>query len=726
MALKSRKELVNTAHSHLKLKNYSLAENILKRALVSFPNDYELIELLIVSYERNNKPNEAIQLIESIIQDERCSYENLYKYASYLFSIKDFDGAISLIKKIIDRFGESFTILYDLGLSQASNEQFDDALNSFLSAEKLNPNSAETFYNIGLIFDKKNNQNQALAYYKRSIKLSPDLLYAWINLGIIYCDQKLFQESKKAFDSALCLDSNSRDAWFNLGILYKNFNELDFAFRCLNKSLEIDKYFANAYATKGDIFLALKNYSESSINYKNAFDINPEHPFIQGLYHHTKMQMCDWIDFESTTNQIRIGIQSKKPVSPPFPLIGSFDDLHLQLLASEIWSSTHYFVNSNFIYSKNEAGKIKVAYFSSDFYNHATMHLFFDVLKFHNKKDFIIYGFNFSPIKDHISEAVSKNLDFLFDVSDLSDQSVAELAIKEKIDIAVDLKGYTENARPKIFSYGVAPIQINFLGHPGSLGNKSYTHIIADDIVIPPELESNYTESVCRLPNCYQPNPDKRSFLFNKQIDLTRSDLGLPDDIFVFCSFNANYKITPQIFSSWVSILKSVPKSVFWCLTQSDAAKLNLLSSFQKFNIDPIRIIFCEPIDRRTHINRLRHADLFLDTYPCSGHTTASDSLIAGLPILTIQGSTFASRVCSSLLNAIGCPSLVARNFAEYENIAIDLSTNLDTYSLFRKNFIKSVQNSELFDASLYAIRLENIYHELANKKTTPEGGFKL
>jgi protein O-GlcNAc transferase len=722
MALKSRKELLAKARSNINLKNYSLAENILKRALVSFPNDYELIELLIISYKQTNKIRESIHLIKSIIEDERCSYENLYSYASYLFSIKDFDNTISLIKKIIDRFGESFSIVYDLGLTQASNQQLDDALNSFLSAEKLNPNSAETFYNIGLIFDKKNDQNQALTYYKRAIKIDPNLLNAWINLGIIYCDQKLFHESKNAFDSALGLDSKSRDAWFNLGILYKNFNQLDASVKCLDRSIMIDQYFSSAYAIKGDIFLALKNFNESSINYKKAIDINPEHPFIQGLYHHTNMQMCDWANFESTINQIKLGIQSKKPVSPPFPLIGTFDDPQLQLLASEIWSSAHYFVDSKFFYPKSEVGKIKVAYFSSDFYSHATMHLFFDVLKFHNKKDFIIYGFNFSPIQDHISDAVTKNLDFLFHVSDFSDRDVAELAVKEQIDIAVDLKGYTENARPKIFSYGAAPIQINFLGYPGSLGNKSYTHIITDDIVIPPEFEAYYTESVRRLPGCYQPNPDKWNSLYNNQLDLTRSDLGLPDDMFVFCSFNANYKITPQIFLSWVAILKSVPKSVFWCLIQSDTAKSNLINSFQKYSIDPLRIIFCEPIDRSTHISRLKHGNLFLDTYPCSGHTTASDSLIAGLPILTIQGKTFASRVCSSLLNSIGCSSLIARDFTEYENIAIDLSTNPNAYSLFRKNFVESVQNSELFDASLFATRLEDIYRELSNKKTAPKG----
>lgn len=238
--------------------------------------------------------------------------------------------------------------------------------------------------------------------------------------------------------------------------------------------------------------------------------------------------------FDSIINQIKLGIQSKKPVSPPFPLISAFDDPQLQLLSSEIWSSTNYFVNRNFFYPKSKLGKIKVAYFSSDFYSHATMHLFFDVLKFHEKKDFIIYGFNFSPIQDQISDALSKNLDFLFNVSDLSDQSVAELAVKEQIDIAVDLKGYTENARPKIFSYGVAPIQINFLGYPGSLGNKSYTHIIADEIVIPSELEANYTESVLRLPSCYQPNPDKRSSVFNNRLDLTRRDLAC----LMICSFS--------------------------------------------------------------------------------------------------------------------------------------------------------------------------------------------
>ena len=422
------------------------------------------------------------------------------------------------------------------------------------------------------------------------------------------------------------------------------------------------------------------------------------------------MTLHDWENYNQEIKIIKNGIKNKKKLIHPFALLSLIDDLELQRINTELFleNSDNFLSAQPNIKSKND--KIIVGYFSSEFHNHPVMHLMLDVFKNHNKSKYQIYGFSIGPIKDEWTINVEKYFDKFFDISNMSDAEIKSLTKKHKLDIAINLTGHTLNSRNNIFFNRVAPKQINYLGYPGTMGSKCFDYIIADEIVIPKENKKFFTEKVIYLPNCYQAN-QKNIEISDKKI--TKEDLGLPKNKFIFACFNSSYKINPPIFESWMSILKKCDSSVLWLLQNEELGKENLRKEAKKRGIDEKRIIFAEKLPVKEHLKRLRFTDLFLDTFPYNAHTTASETIRAGVPILTLKGESFPSRVASSILKNIGLENLICSNLKDYEKKAISLRKNVRELQNL-KNYLKQESNLiKLFNSKAFTKDIEKIYKKI-------------
>ena len=408
----------------------------------------------------------------------------------------------------------------------------------------------------------------------------------------------------------------------------------------------------------------------------------------------------NWDDINLYVSKLLKDISKKSNLISPFYFLSLIDSPRIQLSLSKEWVINNYSGISrckNFNKNKNKnKNKIKVGYYSSDFYCHATAYLMMELFELHDKNIFEIVAFSYSPkIHDECRQRLLKSFDNFIDVLSDSDVKVAELSRKLNIDIAIDLKGYTENGRPGIFAYGAAPIQVSYLGYPGTLGANFYDYIIADKKIIPMESRKFYSEKIIYLPNSYQVNDTKRFIPANL---VKRIEHNLPEDKFVYCCFNNNYKINSTILDSWAKILKTVENSVLWLLADNNLARLNLIKEFNSRGISSNRIIFANRCSLTDHLSRHQLADLFLDTFPYNAHTTASDALWAGLPVITILGKAFASRVASSLLCATDLSELITHDIEGYESLAINLATNLEKLKLIKSKLVANRLTFPLFD----------------------------
>jgi predicted O-linked N-acetylglucosamine transferase (SPINDLY family) len=454
----------------------------------------------------------------------------------------------------------------------------------------------------------------------------------------------------------------------------------------------------------------LKRHAEALESYERALRIDPDLEWLHGTWLNARMQVCDWRDFEAHRDRLVRRIERREKAANPFPVLALTGSPEIQRIAAEIWVAERHAAGHALpeMPRRPGHGKIRIGYFSADFYEHATSYLMAELLERHDKSSFQVTAFSFGPdTRDEMRGRVEAAVDRFIDVGRRSDEEVAMLARSLEIDIAVDLKGFTEDSRTDIFALRAAPIQVSYLGYPGTMGAGFIDYLVADPTIIPEGHERHYAESVAYLPNSYQVNDSRRRIA---EKSFTREELGLPRDGFVFCSFNNNYKITPDVFDRWMRMLREVEGSVLWLLQDNEWAAENLRMEAGRRGIAGDRLVFARRMPLAEHLARHRLADLFVDTLPYNAHTTASDALWAGLPVLTCPGEAFAGRVGASLLNAIGLPELIARTPEEYEAAAIELANDPARLREIRQRLADNRLAAPLFDAGLFATHIEAAY----------------
>ena len=521
-----------------------------------------------------------------------------------------------------------------------------------------------------------------------------------------------FVQAKKIYK--LLYESGYSDPrlFSNYGMICKQDGEINYAISLFKKSIELYPNIPETYNNLGNAFLYLGIIPDAIKNYEKALKIKPDFDIAQSGLISCQSIICDWSRTEITHKWLKLTCIRGQAIEPFTPI--SYEDNpknHLER-AINSYKKIFYKKTTKLIPPKNK--KIRVGYFSSDFYNHATMYLMIGIFELYDKSKFEIFVYDYSfTTKDDMSKRLIKIVDFYRDISKINDLDIVKLAKSDRLNIAIDLKGYTKNSRLSIFSYRLAPIQISYLGFPGSTGFNTIDYLIADKVVIPNESKKFYSEKIIYMPDCYQCNDNKKEI--NNDIQY-RSKFGLPNDAFVFSCFNDNYKIRPKEFDIWMRLLLKVEGSVIWLYKSNEWAKANLIKEANRRSVSPDRIIFAEHLPLPNHLARLTLSDLALDTFNCNGHTTTSDALWAGLPVLTKIGSSFAARVSASLLENIGLHELITQNEGEYEETALRLAFDRDELLNIKLKLKESRKTSNLFNTDKYVKDLEEIFQNLVRK----------
>lgn len=617
--------------------------------------------------------------------------------------------ALSLRPNYAEAHNSKGNVLRDL-------KRLDEALECYDRALSLRPDYAEAHNNRGIVLLDLRRPEEAHACYDNALSLRPDYAEAHNNRGNVLRHLKRLDEALASYDRALSLKPDFTDGYYNRGAVLLDLKRLDEALACYDKVIAIKPNFADAYTNRGNVLTELKIFDAAILNFEKALVLQPESEFLFGMYLHTKMKICDWSDLSDSLRCLEASITEKNKVSTPFVTLALIDKPHIHQLGANIYTKAQHPKRSDLggirkITKRISNKKIRIGYYSADFHNHATSYLMAELFEAHDATNFELYGFSFgfSP-KDEMKERVSFAFDKFFDVLFVSDKDVAVLSRQLEIDIAVDLKGYTGGSRTDIFAEGCAPIQVSYLGYPGTMGADYIDYIIADKTVIPESSQADFTEKVVYLPHSYQVNDSKRKI---SDRVFTKVELNLPQNGFIFCCFNNNYKILPATFAGWMRILKSVEGSVLWLYEENITATINLRKEAEARGIAGSRLVFAKYMKLDEHLARHRLADLFIDTFPYNAHTTTSDALWAGLPVLTCMGKSFASRVAGSLLTAIELPELITHTQVDYEAKAIELATNPAMLQELKSKLEKNRLTTPLFNSKLFAKHIEASYEAM-------------
>ena len=630
-----------------------------------------------------------------------------------LMSSGRFSDAEPFIARAVAINQSSDVSFYNYGLIAKNINKPELSIEKFTKAISIKSNVAETWNNRGTIYNELKRYDLAIADFNKALSINPNYAEAYANKGKSLSLLQRYDEAFAAFDKALSIKPDLGGAWLGRGNVFYDLKRYDESLDAYDKSLSIKPDLAEAWLGRGNVFYDLKRYDDALDAYDKSLSIKPELEFLYGTFLHTKMRICDWNDLTDNLSRLEKGILENNKITMPFPVLGLTDSPELQLKASKNYAQTKYPRSS--VFSVNQKfrrkEKIKLGYLSADFQNHATAYLMAQLFELHDRSKFEVHGFSFGPnINDEMRDRLFRGFDLFHDVCSKSSRDIAKLSRGLDIDIAVDLKGYTKDARTELFAEGCAPIQVAYIGYPGTMGNDYIDYVIADQIVIPEANTIFFAEKIVYLPHSYQVNDSKRKIsdkIFTKKV------LGLPEQGFVYCCFNNNYKILPQVYDSWMRILNAVEGSVLWLFEDNATAANNLRKEAQLRGIDGHRLVFAPRMQLDEHLARHRLADLFLDTLPYNAHTSASDALWAGLPVLTMKGNAFAGRVAASLLYAAGLPELVTHSRAEYEALAIDLALNNQKITGYREKLQRNRLTLPLFDTALYTKHLEEAYEAM-------------
>jgi protein O-GlcNAc transferase len=722
--------------------NLAEAERLYKKILRAQPKHLGALNLLGILFSRLDRNEEAERYIRDALSVNARSDATHYNYGTVLKklkrlpeALKAFDNALTLNADAADTWNNRGTVLNEL-------ERYEDALSDFDQAIAHKPDFADAFYNKGNALRELKRNQAAIENYDIVIRLNPRHAGAYNNRGTAHLNLRQFEQALADFDRAISLQPNAAEYYIGRGDVFVHLMRLDKAAAVFEKSLTLNPSLAEAWRGRGSVFSALRRFDDALAAYDRAVALKPEysdawlnrgqaffdlrryydallsyeraleiHPDLKtaALALSIRMLLCDWRGYEEECARIISGVRAGNAVGP-FALLSLSSSSEDQLncaraaLAEEFRSPPEPVAPRKYI----SRDRIRVGYLSFDLRNHAVGFLSVGLFEHHDRSRFETIALSLcpddgSPVRKRMESAFGQ----FHDVSLRSDDEIAKLIRELEIDIAVDLNGFTQGARVRVLARRPAPIQVNYLGYPGTLGADYIDYIIADRTIIPENQQQFYAEKVVYLPDTYQSNDDKRQM---SEEGFTRAQVGLPDLGFVFCSFNNTFKINPPVFDIWMRLLHEVHGSVLWLFESNADAPDNLRREAERRGVAASRLVFAPRMNPEDHVARQMLADLFLDTLPYNAHTTASDALWVGLPVLTCLGSTFAGRVAASLLHAVGLPELVTHSFEEYEIAALRLARSPGLLASVKAKLTRNRKTCALFDTARFVRHIEAAY----------------
>jgi len=694
------------------LQSYNHAIHLNPQFAEAYNNRGNLLHALQRYQEALQSYDQAIHCKPEFVQAHNNRGNTLQALGQYQAAVESYDKTLLLKPDFAEPCNNRGSALLALGQLQAALESYDKTI-------LLKPDFAQAHTNRGCILHTLQQYQAALESHNKAIALNPQFAEAYSNRGNTLHALQLYQAALESCENAIRLNPELAEAYNNQGNTLHYLQQYQQALESYDHAIQLNPQSADAYSNRANTLQILEQYEAALECYDNVLQLRPDFDYALGLRLYMRRFLCIWLetdtDSDSECQQLEAAIDRGDRAAIPFTVLAVSGSLPLQRKIAETFVRDKAPARSTTAFPRRtKTHKIRVGYFSADFYNHATSYLMAELFEQHDRSNFEVLGFSFGPdTVDEMSKRVSASMDRFVNIRSMPDPEVAELCRKLELDIAVDLKGFTRDGRTGIFAQRAAPIQVSYLGYPGTMGADYIDYLIADPTLIPETSQRFYSEKIVYLPDSYQVNDSQRPI---STTPCTRAEEGLPDSAFVFCCFNLSYKITPPVFSSWMRILAQVDGSVLWFLENGPVTTSNLRREAARRGIAPDRLIFAQRLPLARHLARQKLADLFLDTSPYNAHTTASDALWGGLPVLTCMGDSFASRVAASLLRALDLPELVTESRAAFEQMAVELARDQHRLQALRQRLQRNRLTAPLFDTHSFTRHLESAYNTMVQR----------
>ena len=662
------------------------------------------------------RPEDALQRLRNVLEISPGHADAHHAMGLAMMELNHPSEAEAAIAKALEIDPQHAAALIARGTIRESQDKLAEALADYDSALASMPEDVEALRQKAWVLRRLMRIDESLACFDKIIALRPEDAKAYYGIGRSFCDNKEFKAALASFDAAIKHgpDVAAHHYWRGRALKFLSYHKE--ALSSFQKAIELQPDFVKAHVFAASLYSLMRRSEEALAALEMVHRLTPGEDRYFGWRFAEKMKMCDWAGADEALTKIVSQIEAGRPALDPLSALQYLNSPLLQRRCAEMTiaslETSSLPMNKPAVITRDR--RMVIGYYSGDFREHAMMVLISGLFEFHDKERFRIVAFSLKNAPESKRrKRVVPYFDAFHDVDHLLDREIIALSRQENIHVAIDLMGHTNYNRTTAFMAGVAPIQVNKQGFPGTMGCSSMDYIIADPILIPEDMRPFYCEKVAYLPNSYQPNDRKRRI--SDRI-FTREELGLPAEAFVFCCFNQNLKIAPEVFAAWMRILKQAPGSVLWLLAYSKPVAKNLRDAAASHGVDPERLVFANPLAVDQHLARHKAADLFLDTLPYNAHTTASDALWAGLPVLTRMGQTFASRVAASLLTAAGLPELITNSAEDYEQLALRLFRERSTLAALRDRLAANRLTCALFDTERYARDLETLYAKMIDR----------
>ena len=631
--------------------------------------------------------------------------------AQQLYQHGDHAGARREANRLLKQGQNMAAALRLLGYIEGQGQNFEAAA-GFLSASlKYDAGSVESWYYLGVARQKMAQHADAVEAFQKTLQLAPALFEASHDLGLSLMALGRNRDALTHLEQAARLNPRSFEAHLNHGVVLGKLGQYEAELASYDKALAIDGKHRTVLENYGVALIEARQFSRAAAFYQGLLARHPDFEFARGGLLFAKANAGDWDGFDTELQQLRRDIAAGKDCIGPFELLALPSTAHEQLQVARRYTALHFPPHAAPLCAAHRLGneRLHIAYLSADFGTHPVAFLLAETIELHDRDAFEISAISIGR-NDHgaMRARLEKAFDRFVDADAMSDRATAQLISDLNVDIVIDLMGYTRNARPDVLAWRPAPVQISYLGFSGTTGAPFVDYLIADHFVVPEAHRPFYSEKIVCLPGTFLPNDATREIAAGP---MTRSDAGLPADAFVFCNFNASYKITPEFFGLWMQLLSRVAHSVLWLKGASPAHEARLRAEAAQRGIAPERLVFAARLEQLgAHLNRLRLADLALDNLPYNAHATASDALWVGLPLLTCAGDTFAGRVAGSLLSAAGLPELITQTREEYLELAVALAQDSARLARIRRQLETTARTGALFDSQARTRQLEDAY----------------
>ena len=708
----------NRANQLDDLKRHEEAVACYRKALAIDPGFAEALCNLAGTLNELRRHEEAVASCERAIALRPDIAEAHNNLGSALNALTRHAQALASCEKALALRPDFAEAHFNRGVALAGMQRHEEALASFRRAIALRPDFAEAHNSLGGALNDLGRHREAIESCEQALALRPHFAEAYGNLGLILTALNRHDEAIASCRKALSINPALAEAHCNLGLVLYALNRHEEAVACHRRALALRPDFAEAYNNLASTLGTLKRYAEASANYQQALALNPGLAGARGSLIHARQHLCEWQPLSTDIATLHEHeAKGKSGKIPPFIYL-ALPGTHLQdeYQSARQFAETQYrvFLARPPLYGtalRADPPRLRIGYLSADFHEHATSHLLAEILERHDRNRFEVFSYSYGPDDaSPMRKRVRVAFDTFREIGRLSDEETAQQILDDRIDVLIDLKGYTEFNRLPILALRPAPVQVSWLGYPGTLGHPRLAdYLIGDAIVTPLAHAAHYSETLALMPHCYQPN-DRQRVIGDRP---TRMAAGLPAAGFVFCCFNQSYKITPETFDLWCRLLVEVPGSVLWLLQPTTDTAHNLRREAQERGVSPERLVFAPRQSLSGHLGRLQLADLALDTFPYTSHTTASDALWAGVPLITRLGDTFASRVAASVVHAAGLPELVTRTPEDYHRLALELATQPDRLAEMKSRLAANRMSCPLFDSARFTHDLERLYQRM-------------